>query len=469
MFESGQRHHSFRAVWVLAAFALVAVSCSASQGNGSEPSPVAPSEAPAATDGAEDQAVTPDPADPSTSAVPDELPGADIEAVAGDLPGLVVRRAGNGDIVTSAPDGSNDVAWASGSEFASMQPTWAPSGRTLAWSMSNADSSVVARVDVDNPTASPVTTDISSPPFYLSWSPDGSWISGLRNGPTGLEFVTIETATNAATSAFLGQPFFFDWVDDDTVVAAVSGLVLTDVAAADFTPRQRPLDVPLGFFQTPVALDDRAVLAATRGQTGNNDIVRVDADFTSTLLARADSVVSFSLSPDGQQVAVLVGPGVGEEEPEFISFEPGQQTQQTTDDFPQLATGRVSVLDLDSGEVVTRPETGLIAVNWSPTGENLALLQIEDNQLRWIFADPTSATNEPILSSPFTPSAELARSYLPFIDQYDRSSTWWSPDGRGFVFSGSTLDRSGIWVDRIDDDAGPAFLGEGDIAFWSPE
>ena len=53
------------------------------------------------------------------------------------------------------------------------------------------------------------------------------------------------------------------------------------------------------------------------------------------------------------------------------------------------------------------------------------------------------------------------------MDQYDRSSTWWSPDGLAFVFAGTTFGREGIWIDRIDDEVGPAFFAEGDIAFWS--
>jgi hypothetical protein len=58
--------------------------------------------------------------------------------------------------------------------------------------------------------------------------------------------------------------------------------------------------------------------------------------------------------------------------------------------------------------------------------------------------------------------------YLPFADQYNRSHTWWAPDSSAFVFSGSIDDRSGIWVDVIDDDLGPALVAAGSIAFWSP-
>jgi hypothetical protein len=69
---------------------------------------------------------------------------------------------------------------------------------------------------------------------------------------------------------------------------------------------------------------------------------------------------------------------------------------------------------------------------------------------------------------PITPAGTYAREYLAFFDQIDRSISFWSPDGRAFVFAGAPGDREGgIWVQRIDGSA-PVRVAEGTLAVWSP-
>lgn len=411
----------------------------------------------------------PDPIDPDTidpaSTDPGQAPTSDVPkpgagpeqsdlSIAEGLPGLIARRTGDGDLVISAPDGSGESVWGQGSQSLSNQPTWSRNGSMLAWSLISEDGPGVAWVSIDGGPDDVEMLSVRSPAFYLSWSPDDRYLAGLRNSPTGIELAMVDTESGELTVVGPGQPFFTDWMSNDSLIAAVAGAVLADFPA-DMTdsPVQRSLDSRLGVFQAPIALVSGDVIIALE-QDGANELVRLSGE-EATSIARADGPISMSIDPLGERLAVLVGPG--ETELELISF-------QTDRALPTLESGRVSIIDLGTGAVETRPETNIVAINWSPTGSHLAMLEVGTTVMTWLFAE---AGSDPVRGVPFIPSNEFANSYVPFADQYDRSSTWWSPDGTAFVFAGIAYGEPGIWIDRIDDTNGPALLGSGDIAFWS--
>ena len=94
----------------------------------------------------------------------------------------------------------------------------------------------------------------------------------------------------------------------------------------------------------------------------------------------------------------------------------------------------------------------------------LGVLVAQANGLEWRFVRDA----EIIAGDPFVPSQEFFNSYVPFADQYERSSTWWSPDSRAIVFAGAIDGEEGVWVDLVDDERGAVRVADGDIAFWSP-
>jgi len=219
-------------------------------------------------------------------------------------------------------------------------------------------------------------------------------------------------------------------------------------------PTQRRLDLRLGLFQAPLVLSEEAAIIAV--DDSGNTVTRLDADGTRTPLATADGPVIMAANPQGSQLAIVVG-GVGAQS-EVISF------RTDPEPLPSLPIGQVSILDLGTGAIRTRPETNIAAVNWSPNGETLAVLQVGIGEATWRFI-----TGDDVVSgTTFVPSQEFGSAYLPFSDQYERSSTWWSPDGSAFIFSGSVDGETGVWVDLIDDGFGAVRIGSGDIAFWSP-
>lgn len=373
-----------------------------------------------------------------------------------DLPGKIVHRTIGGSILVSSPDGSETELWHSMADGQARQPTWSRDGSQLAWSkIDRSGFAIVIATLADGPGAV-VSIPVQSPAFYYSWSPESDWLAALRNGPGGgLEVAMLDLATQDIRIAGRGQPFYTDWTTDQDLVAAVAGSTLVDIPAAGGTPAsQRELGSPLGVFQTPVSLPNGDVIVMLR-RANFNDVVQL-AGTTATTLARTDTPVALSADPLGERLAVLVGSGAND--PEFISF------QNNPDDAQTLDSGRVSIIDLRTGQIETRPETNIAAINWSPTGEKLAMLEIGNTTMTWLFTEPGQESQR---SVPFVPTAEFATSYLPFADQYDRSSTWWSPDGKAFVFAGQVNNQSGIWIDRPEDNQAPAYLAEGDIAFWS--
>lgn len=386
-------------------------------------------------------------------------------ATLGELAGQIVSRTANGDLVITAPDGSNSNVLASGATSRNTQPTWSNSGDRVVWTTQDTNSAqlVVASVGglangSDTP-PSTITAEMDTPVFYMAWSPNDTWIAGLRQGPAGIELIIIDAETADVRVVGPGQPFFSDWIDDNTLLAAIGGVVLADIVADGSGAEQRNVTQPLGAFQAPAALSNGDAIVALDnglGAAGDRENVVSRLEGTSaTALGVAKSPVLMAVNPEGTRVAVIVAGDPTQSE--VISF---QQAPS-----PELPVGQVSIIDLTTGEVNVRPETQIAALNWSPDGQTLALLQLGDSAATWLFV-----TNETVIEgTPFIPSQELASAYLPFSDQYERSSTWWSPNSLAFVVAGVVDGEAGIWVDRIDDDAPAVRIGSGDIAFWSPK
>ena len=386
--------------------------------------------------------VVPEGSDPVGAATTD-----DLDAIAGRL----VFRNDNGDLVVASPDGSDEVVLSHREQQLGSQPTWSSSGTQVAWSSLSTDGPLLVIADADGTNIR--SSAVPTPAFYLSWSPDDVWLAGLRNGPAGIELIIVDPIDASARAVGPGQPFFTDWTTNQSLVAAIGGTALVDIpTSADEPTVQRPLTSPLGVFQSPIVLPDGDVIVALRD--GDLNVVTRLSGIVEARLGTAKGPVVMALNHAGTELAVFVARE--ETLSEVISFQ--------TADLPALPAGQVSIIDLETGVVSTREETQIGAINWSPDDTTLALLQFGDSKARWLYA----RDDEVIRGVVFVPSRELASVYLPFSDQYQRSSTWWAPDSSAFVTSGAIDGEAGVWVDIIDDGKGPARIGGGDIAFWSP-
>ena len=367
------------------------------------------------------------------------------------MTGLIVRRNDKGEIVVSAPSGERSLVIGSAQGTQNSQPTWSSGGDKVAWTSLSPTGAELAIADVSQPSAALARSASLSPIFYLSWSADDSAIAGLRNGREGIELVIADPESAALETVGPGQPFFFDWQNGNTLTAAIGGQFLADIRADIGEVQPRSLPGPLGVFSAPIATADGTIVAIEQNRT---NVITLLGDEPSEL-ATAVGPVLFSLDPAGTRLAVLVVGDSGD----------GQVIGLQTRDLPELPLGKVSIIDLDTGSVQTRPENNIVAMSWSPNGKRLALLESTTKALRWLFVEQDQVVTA---GTAFIPSQEFANSYLPFVDQYERSSTWWSPDSGGFVFSGTVGTVSGVWVERVASGLTATRIGDGDIAFWSP-
>ena len=343
--------------------------------------------------------------------------------------------------------------------LANRQPVWSPDGARVAWSafdrrhadspafVSVADAS--ARTRVDHP--------LVFPAFYLHWRPDNQAVAALGEGPLGLELTVIDLDTGASEIRTRGAPLFFDWAPDGTLCANVgSGRdqrleLLPDQAAPDPFQSLTP-----AAFTAPAWRNRDEVIVAVRSE-GNRVLVAVD---------RRASVC--------RTYTITTGP---------IRF-----TSATTARRPRLAWvsgpmrdagpapgggARVAVpdqlvahdLDTDTTEVVC--DRSPIAFTWSPDGEKLLYcLPLERGEpplLQWrVWSNGDNRSY-----ARFRPSTTFARDYLPFAEQYARSSTWWSPDSDAFCYAGTDADgRSGVFIQTLDGRADR--VASGHVAMWSP-
>ena len=385
---------------------------------------------------------------PTTSAP--EIPA----AIAEGLPGELLLLDGNGQVTVLAPDGTG-AQEVSDSAEQNSQPTWSTSGDRVAWSSLGPDGPTLS---ISNSDGSNVQTlDVPAPAFYLSWSPNEEWIGGLRPAAGGMEMFIANSSLTDTRVISMAQPFYFDWVSDEALVASLLNQFIVDISTdAAIDPLSRPLQRPLGAFQAPAILPDGDILAAL--VDGQNTLTRLTGN-QGAVIGTAEGPMFISASPDGTQVAVLVPPA-GAPQPQ-----PDSQVIAFQFDTPvDLESGQVTIIDLVTGDVEMRPEEDIVSVQWSPDGDTLAMLQAGAQGGQWLFDTETDL----IEGARFTPSQRLAQRYLPFFDQYNLSSTWWSPDGEAIVFSGSVDGQAGVFVDRVFDDEGPAWVSDGDIAFWSP-
>ncbi|MCI0712011.1 MAG: hypothetical protein L0154_17790 [Chloroflexi bacterium] len=262
-----------------------------------------------------------------------------------------------------------------------------------------------------------------------------------RSSEDNFEVAEIET----------GGPFYWDWAPDgQSMFWARFGetLEIYDVASDEVTETfveqqgiQRTVD------WSPV--DDR-LLSAVSNPSELTDLVLFDGDERTTLLSNIEGVLSFEWSPDGKQVAYLDSNG-----------------------------GKLGIIDTD-GNMVADPASNVIAFFWAPTGDKIAFLTIGTDRpgitakpasqdelfLLWNVYDMTAGTSKLVAS--IIPTRQMVY-YLNFFDQFARSHSFWSPDGRYLAFGQTTSNGRNVVsiVDVTEDNPVVQEIMEGNIGIFS--
>ena len=409
----------------------------------------------------------------------------------------------NGDRAPTGPrlavvDAAGALTWMDGSGGSPVSytqsglvfqfPAWSPDGTRIATVGANADGGgvyvVPARASTDPP-AEPtlIYQSADRPPFYLYWTPDSRQVSFLTTEPDGLALrVAPADGSGSAYVVRSGAPMYWDFIGPDRMLVHSGssgpdeffGEVGLDGSPFEGTDRSG------GTFRAPVVSADgrhRAYLSSANDPIG--EIVRESREDAGTTRIRVFGVGAVAFNPHGDELAFLAA------------------DQPTSAALP-LPVGPLRILDANASEPRTLIEGNVVAFFWSPTGREIAVLQLPapDNPVTEagvghgaVLARATVATaaGQAVASgvglelSVVETADGAIRSHrdvrisdlfvnqvLPFFDQYALSHRFWSPDGASLILplagDGDLTELHVIPADGSES----RVVAMAEMGFWSP-
>ncbi len=403
--------------------------------------------------------------------------------------GLIAYVGTDGNIYTTNQAGDSPVAITQDSQTDPDSgalrfydfPTWSPVENRLAYQGVTVSERGIEVAEIFTSTARgedsvriyDSSVDI---PLYLYWSPDGNLVSFLTTNINGglLDLQVAESTGGEVSLVDTGQPYYWAWSPDQRILAHVGGAADINPSGArlsllEMGPNIGEIGYPLkpSYFQAPAFSPDGSLMlfAAYLDSGGQSLIVATRDGEVRNQLASFPGAVAFDWSPSGQHIAYVTSLRVG-----------------------QGLLGRLTIVDLDDPDEPRVIETGadtVAAFFWSPNGEEVAYFvptvfrssssdaaapeggeQAQDQLFLSVFiAEARTGETRELLS--FRPTRAFLN-ILPFFDQYQRSTTLWSPDSKYLVLSALRPDGTpGIFVLPTSGQLSERFLVEGTLAFWS--
>jgi Tol biopolymer transport system component len=374
------------------------------------------------------------------------------------------------------------TADATGTDRVYLFPTWSPDSRRIAFvgvsGQSDSHEAVLYTAPAAGGNRSAVFTSATETPFYLYWAPDSQWIGFLAQGGNSMALMLGRGDGQVnARQLGTGSPFYWAWSPDSQRLFVHVGGSARDARDAhlalvqrDSTTASQALKSAPASFEAPQFSPDGAKLlfAGTDGSNGDS-LFLADAQGDNTrAIVSYQGNIAFAWSPDGKRIASIVTPdGTG---------------------LPNY--GPVWVSDADGGHRLKVTDDGAIAFYWSPGSDQVAFLtlaapsqgqsrlspsrtqglsaprrQTQSLVLRWQLVNVTTKNVSTLIS--FAPTGDFL-SVLPYFDQYARSLTFWSPDGKHFVYTQDGGKGTGsVWVADVTGKAQPNHVGDGTLAAWS--
>lgn len=409
--------------------------------------------------------------------------GPTVSAMDPAVQGRIGFIGADGNLYTIQPDGEDrqavtqDAGPVEGQELSvSYQaPTWAPQSGYLGFFRLEETSEAVRSARVQMWTPDGDVRDLYSGediPIYLYWGPDGetlSFLSSSRQIPE-LRLRVVEPGDDP-TVLDQGRPYYWDWAPDgSSLFAHVGGSMDANPLNARLTTlslrdrERQDLGVAPGVFQAPAFSPngERVLVSGAAGEEAAGLLLLNSSGEFVRKLADAPRATAFAWSPNGEQIA-------------YVTQNPGDR----------LGFGELVLIDLNEAGEATQRATDLSTVAgffWSPTGRQLAAFvpefapEGEDQQvdfrrqdsrllLHLYLVQAESGESEPLAS--FQPTGDFLNT-LPFYDQYHRSATIWSPDGRQIVYT-ARLPSGGTSVSVVPAEPGgeAQSVAQGTFALWS--
>jgi Tol biopolymer transport system component len=390
----------------------------------------------------------------------------------------------SGNLVLYDADGQNPVAITTDADRRTrlyQWPTWSTDGRLAFFGVSAdpTDSFSLRAYILETPNDVPQVawTRLGDVFTYAYWSPGDCGGGNCRDlavlftagDGSGLAVQMIRANGGEYTNrlAERGAPFYYSFSPDGKKMLwhrFNRQLELYDVAG-NTVERTLP-DTP-GLFQSPMwsPVDDRLLFAVPGRVEGSVDVVIADGEARTVLIDDLSGPASFAWSPDASKVAALNG------------------------------LNTLSITDVRSGaEIARAPQGQIVAFFWSPGGDRVAFLSLTPaaqprsevetfgtNGHTEKAAYPPEQANAPALTwyvlevasktvtalAAFNPTRDMVY-YLNFFDQFSRSHSLWSPDGRYLVYGATAVDGSPEVLLADTRTPGQTIrVGDGAIGVWS--
>jgi TolB protein len=336
-------------------------------------------------------------------------------------------------------------------------PSISPDGRFLAYIGSTADGLALFSQQISTGERKELYRLAENPPMYLSWSPDGqyiSFLSNLRTGGLGIHVVRADgSRPSDLIETTLGSSYFAWHPDSSALLVHTGGNQMQEGQISTYQPGQtqpEPLRSDPGLFQAPAwslngdefyYVAQPAVEGVLTIDTVESVLTRVNADGSNprVLATEPRSAIFFTRQPGGEQLAY---------------------TTVSPDGFGQL-----KLINPADGSTIVLSEEGqqVAAFFWAPDGQQIAYISVGLGEsgvpeYTWNVTTLTGGSSRAFES--FTPSRAFA-GMVSYFDAYTFSLNLWSANSTELVYATA----EGIYI--LDTSSGRTRrAADGVLAMW---